>query len=204
MSADRAPQRWKPTPRREPRPGEDEEQPGDRPRARLLAEQCDAERDGDDRVDIGDDHRPARSGLADEHGDDHEPGGGAHEPEDDDGCDRARRGDAGRQVKQRARQQHDRCDREHSAHCGPGIERPEPELDDHRPDRVPDRRDQDRRCPEQLARPPGDVDPDERHDAAEADEQAERPQPGRPLAVVEAEGENRADQGHRGDDDRRQ
>jgi hypothetical protein len=44
-------------------------------------------------------------------------------------------------------------------------------LDDHRADGVADGGQQDRRRAEQLARAPGDVEPQQRHHAGEADDE---------------------------------
>jgi hypothetical protein len=75
-------------------------------------------------------------------------------------------------------------------------------LDDHRPARVADRREQDRERAEQLAGPPGDVEPEQHDHAGEADDQAGEPRPLGALLVVDADRDQRDDQRHRGDQDR--
>ena len=72
----------RPPPGRQPRAGQDEQQAGDRARAEPLAEQRHAQRDGDDRVDVGDDRRPARADLGDQREEEQEGERAAREAED--------------------------------------------------------------------------------------------------------------------------
>src|SRR5690349_3426243 len=51
---------------------------------------------------------------------------------------------------------------------------------------------------------PGDVDAHQGHDPGQAHEQPDEPRPGRALGVVEAQCQQRDEERHRGDDDRRQ
>ena len=69
---------------RQPGAGEDQQQAGDRARAGPLAEHGHAERERDDRVDVGDHERPARADLGDQAAEDHERRGRAEQAEHDD------------------------------------------------------------------------------------------------------------------------
>src|SRR2546426_295690 len=55
-----------PTPGGQPRASQDQHQSGDGHRSKMLVQHDDAEQDRHERVDIGNDARPARSGLCDE------------------------------------------------------------------------------------------------------------------------------------------
>ena len=62
---------------RQPRAGEDQQQARDGTRTGTLVEHRDAERDRDDRRDVGDDRGAARADLADQRAEEDEGGGGA-------------------------------------------------------------------------------------------------------------------------------
>lgn len=70
--------------------------------------------------------------------------------------------------------------------------------------RVSRGRDQHGARAEQLAAVSRDVDADERRDTDELEHHASQPAAARPLAGIDAQGENRDHERHRGDDDRRQ
>ena len=97
-----------------------------------------------------------------------------------------------------------RGDRQRRAHRGARVEVGELALEDHRPDRVAEGRDQDRASAEQLVGAPGDVDADERDHAAEPDQQPDQPRARHALVGVEAQRQQRDEQRRGGDDDRRQ
>jgi hypothetical protein len=84
------------------------------------------------------------------------------------------------------------------------VEVGEAPLDDDRRDRVAERRYEDPERPEQLVALARDVDADERHDAEQAQCEADQPQPRRPILRCEAQRQQRHHQRHRGDQDRRQ
>ena len=94
-------------------------------------------------------------------------------------------------------------DREARAHRRARVGVGERPAEDHRAGGVARGGDEDRARAEQLVRAPGDVDADERDDAAEADQQPDEAPAGDALARVEAQREERDDQRRGGDDDRR-
>ncbi|HXD56231.1 MAG TPA: hypothetical protein VN618_15860 [Solirubrobacteraceae bacterium] len=77
-------------------------------------------------------------------------------------------------------------------------------LEDQRADRVAGRGAEHGEHPRQLAGAVRDIDPDERHDAREADQQTGHPLRRRTLRALEAQREQRDHQRHRGDQDRGQ
>ena len=87
-----ADRRWPSSAGRQPGPCEDQHEPRDRSRTRPLAQQERAQRQRHERVDVRDDGRPARAGLADQHGVDDEGDSGADEAEHHDRGPRARPG----------------------------------------------------------------------------------------------------------------
>ena len=76
-------------------------------------------------------------------------------------------------------------------------------FEDHRADRVTTGGDEDGAAAEQLATGAGDVDPDQRRDPGEADQEAEQAAAVDPVFGFEAQGEDGDDQRRRGDQDRR-
>src|SRR3989454_9676722 len=88
-----------PTPGGQPRAPQDQHQPGDGHRSKMLVQHDDAEQDRHERVDIGNDARPARSGLCDEPKKYDEPQRRADHTEHRDGPEGGRRDRAGRAYK---------------------------------------------------------------------------------------------------------
>ena len=189
----------------EPRAEQDQHQADERPGSRSLVEHRDSASNGDHRGDVGDHERAAGADLDHQRGVDGERGRGAEQRRGRPARPSPRPASAtGRRVERRRRGQHQRGDRERGAHRRPRVEVGEMALEHHRPDRVAERREQDRGGAEELVAAAGDVDPDQRGDAGEADQQPREPRAGDPLGVVEAEREQGDEQRRRGDEDRRE
>ncbi len=191
-------------PSSQPRAEQDQRQPDERSGARVLVEHGDAADDRDHRGDVGDHQRAPGPDLDHQRGVDGERGRGAEQAKHHQRHDRLGRGGLRRGIERRRRRQDERGDGERRAHRRPRVEVGEMALEHHRPDRVAERREQDRGRAQQLVAVPRHVDADQRHDAEQADQESREPRAGDPLGGVEAQGEQSDEQRRRGDDDRRE
>ena len=198
-------QRWRQAPvGRQPRAGEDEQQAGHGAWAGALAQDGHSERDRDDGGDVGDDERAPGPDLGDERAEEDEGRRGAEDAEDDQRNERVRRGDGGGRIDRGQRREGHGRDDEARAHRGAGVEVGQRALEDHGAGGIAEGRDQDGRSAQQLVAAPRDVDADQGHDPGQPDDQPDEPRPRRALGVVEAQRQQRDEERHRGDDDRRQ
>src|SRR5919108_6410035 len=154
----------------QPGAGEDQQQTHHGSGGHGLAEDRDTERQRDHGIDVGDDRRPARAHLGDQSEEEEERERRADEAEHGYRRERLRRRSGLRQVGGRERRDEEGGDSERSGHRAERIDVGEPALDDHRSDRVTDRREEDGARAGQLGAAAADVDADEARHSGEADQ----------------------------------